>query len=164
MKKQNLVLCDTTFVPSYEYYKEWCEMNEVEPQGEDSNDYWKFVEQMQTMEWEDLLENLSFSEYENYQWVVTGGLGLWWGVKYIRPHFCSCLTDALITCCSRDIQDVIVTKRNSVIYVEAIHHDGTNRFELRALTPLGSERLDKRDGQISLKNRENIQTLPKYLF
>lgn len=46
MKETNLVLCDTTIVPSYEDYKDWCEMNEVEPQGEDSNDYWEFVGQI----------------------------------------------------------------------------------------------------------------------
>lgn len=164
MEKTNLVLCDTTIVPSYEDYKDWCEMNEVEPQGEDSNDYWEFVGQMQTMEWEDFLMNINHCELSDSKWVVSGTLGLWYGNRDIVPNIHDTLEDAVCACYGSSIADIKVEKRGDVIVVTALHHDGRNYFELRALTDLGVERFERRDGQISLSNRENIQRLPEFLF
>lgn len=162
MKKQNLVLCDTTIVPSYEDYKDWCEMNEVEPQSEDSDDYWRFVYNTQSDEWEDLIMNVRYSKLNFQKWVITGSLGLWYGTRDISPRVSDSLESALRLCCNGD--DAIVKKCGSRLKVQVLHHDGRNNFELRALSDLGVERFERRDGQISLSNRENIQRLPEFLF
>ena len=38
-----VTLCDTSYIPKYEEYKEYCEANEYEPQAEDSQDYCEYV-------------------------------------------------------------------------------------------------------------------------
>lgn len=160
MKEQ--ILLDTTFIPEYDEYVAHCEINEIEPQAEDSNDYWNFVSEMQSLWVDDLQTNIKFSKSLPSYWVISGSLGLWYGVRDIEQVLCYGLWDALQKCFG-SCDDVIVKKRGSVIYVSGMHHDGTNHFQIQGLTNLGAERLE-RNGKISLTNRENIVTLPKYLF
>lgn len=147
---------DTTRTPSYEEYIEWCELNETEPQGENSNDYWDYVDNTHELDCGDFWEN------HQYYWLVSGTLGLWFGTRDIYQTMFNSLEDAIKKCLG-DCNDAIIKKRGSVMYVTGLHHDGRNNFEIRALTDLGAERFE-RLGSISLRNRENIITLPKYLY
>lgn len=157
------LLCDTTITPSYEDYIEWCEMNEKKPQEEDSEDYFDYVHEIQRLEYDDLMENLNFSAIDNqYYWIVTGSVGLWYGRRDVGKNVVNSLSDAIRLCTSH-ADDSIITKRGSVIYVKALHHDGRNYLEIRALTDKGIDRFE-RNGDVSINNRQNIQTLPKYLF
>ena len=95
-------------------------------------------------------------------WLITGSLGLWYGVRDIDMTYEKTLADAIKRCIG-SCDDAIIKKRGSVIYVPGLHHDGRNHFEVRALSDIGINRLE-RNGEISIKNRRNFVTLPKYLF
>lgn len=157
------VLCDTTSIIEYDTYLEHCEINDLTPQGEDSEDFYNVAREYQVLEFDDLLTNLRYCEANNYKWVVNGTLGLWNGRHKIQPQIFKTLIDALNACFVK-CDDIIVIKSHSVIKVIAMHHDGRNYFELRALSDLGEERANKYDGNISFNNRENLRTLDKWLF
>lgn len=161
MKEQ--LLLDTTYIPTYDEYVEWCEYNEITPEEEDSDDYWDFVSRTQEIEAHDFFLNVEDSILNSLcYWLITGSLGLWYGVRDIDMTYEKTLADAIKRCmCSCD--DAIIKKRGSVIYVSGLHHDGRNHFEIRALSDIGLDRLE-RNGEISIKNRQNFVTLPKYLY
>jgi hypothetical protein len=70
MKRYTLI--DTTY-GSYEDYVDNCELNGVQPQGEDSNDYWYFVSDCRQMEWENFLLSLEHSKINTtYYWIISG--------------------------------------------------------------------------------------------
>ena len=87
---------------------------------------------------------------------------MWFGERDIDMTHEKTLADAIKRCIG-SCDDVIIKKRGSVIYVTGLHHDGRNHFEIRALSDIGIDRLE-RNGKISIKNRQNFVTLPKYLF
>lgn len=157
------ILLDTTYTPDYDDYVENCEINECEPQGENSQDYWNFVYRERELECDDFFDNIKYCKIDNeYYWVVSGSIGRWNGTFVIEQTIMSTLSKAIRECWN-GCDDIIVKKRGSVIYVTAIHHDGRNYFGIRALSDKGRDRLE-RNGYISLTNRENIVTLPEYLF
>lgn len=87
-------------------------------------------------EWEDLLDNLKYSQYNKCECVVMGCLGLWFGNRDIIPTRESNLIDAIKRCVGeRDY--VIIKMVNGHIEVKSIHHDGTNDFEIYCLNKLG---------------------------
>ena len=157
------VLCDTTSIIEYNTYLEHCEINDIKPQGKYSNDFYSVNELYRLAEWYDLLINIRYSDVNNYKWVVSGTLGLWDSRSEIEPKLFNNLIDALSACFGK-CDDIIITKSHSVINVTALHHDGRNYFNLRALSDLGEERANKYDGNISFKNKENLRTLDKWLF
>lgn len=157
------ILCDTTSIIEYDVYIEHCEINDLTPQGEDSEDFYNVAREYQVLEFDDLLTNLRYCKANNYKWVVSGTLGLWNGRHEIEPKLFNNLINALNACFGK-CDDIIITKSHSVIKVTALHHDGRNYFELRALSDLGEERANKYDGNISFKNKENLRTLDKWLF
>ncbi len=96
---------------------------------------WVYGEYLNT-EWTDLLDNIKYSKYGNTPCVVVGTLGLWNGRKDIYPTKCDDLVSA-INKCAGSASNVIVTLNNGCIEVNAIHHDGTNCFEIHLLNKLG---------------------------
>ena len=163
MRKQELVLLDTynTEYLDYELYKEWCELNEVEPEEEDSKGYWNwFYEEIQ-FEVDDFFTNLKYNDYQQ-PCVVIGSVGRWNGTFEIEQTRCDDLSDA-INKCWLGCDDIIVTKRHSVIDVVALHHDGRCNFEVRLLSGLGEDRWDKY-GRVNMNDRKNFLTLPEYLW
>lgn len=162
MKKYTLV--DTTYIRSYEDYVDNCEANKVQPQGEDSNDYWDFVSDCQQIEWDDFLLNLGHSKINTeYYWIISGSLGLWFGTRDIELVKCNTLEEAIRKCIG-SCDDVIIEKEGNAVHVTGLHHDGRNHFEIRALSDLGNDRFNRHDGVISINNKENIAKLPEYLF
>ena len=87
---------------------------------------------------------------------------MWNGVRDIDMTYEKTLADAIKQCIG-SCNDAIIKKRGSVIYVSGLHHDGRNHFEIRALSDIGLDRLE-RNGEISIENRQNFVTLPKYLY
>lgn len=160
---KTITYLDTTRTVSYEEYVECCSLNGIEPHSENSYDFHDYVYHTHELECDDFWENLRYSKINHqYYWMVTGTLGLWFGTRDIHQTMFNSLEEA-ISKCLRECDDAIIKKRGSVIYINALHHDGRNNFEIRALTDLGAERFE-RLGSISLRNRENIITLPKYLY
>ena len=52
-----VTLCDTSYIPEYEDYKEHCEANDCEPQAENSQDYWDYVSEIRAMEYDDFISS-----------------------------------------------------------------------------------------------------------
>lgn len=156
------VLYDSHNGRSYVDYFEFCESNDIEPQGEDSEHYHEIVEEILSSDYDAFIDNIKHCEYNERQWAVEGTLGLWNGQKEIVPKVFGSLFEAIIACTHR-CDYFKITKNNSKIEVEATHHDGTNRFTLKCLSYYG-ESVYERKGQVSLKNRNNLETLPHWLF
>lgn len=153
--KKSYVLFDSNAERSYDDYIEFCEMNDIEPQGEE-------MECLQSMDYDDFITNIKHCVYNRQKWAVEGTLGLWNGRKDIVPKVFDNLLEA-ISACIGSCDYVKIIKNYSKIEVEASHHDGTNRFTLRCLSDLGEIRWNN-NGQVSLKNKENLMTLPQWLF
>jgi hypothetical protein len=96
---------------------------------------WVYGEYLNS-EWTDLLDNIKYSKYGNIPCVVVGTLGLWNGRKDIYPTKCDDLVSA-INKCAGSASNVIVILNNGYIEVNAMHHDGTNCFEIHLLNKLG---------------------------
>lgn len=156
------VLFDSNDRCSYEDYLEFCETNGIEPHGEDSEDYFSYMADESAFNYNLFLSNISHCVYNRQKWAVEGTLGLWNGQKDIVPKVFDSLFEA-ITACTHRCDYIKITKNNSTIEVEAAHHDGTNRFTLKCLSDLGEIRYGN-NGQVSLKNRKNLITLPQWLF
>ena len=135
-----VVLCDTTYIPDYIEYKEYCEENNCEPQAEDSQDYWDYVTEVRSMEYNDFISNMENSTQSNKPCLLTGSCGLWNGSHDIIPHkfgdVLSAIKKAYGSC-----DDLIVKQEDGIIKVKALHHDGSNRFEIVPLTEYGKESL-----------------------
>lgn len=147
MTYPKFVLCDTTYIPDYEEYKEYCEANECEPQAEDSQDYWDYVSDRCSIEYNDFIFNMENSAQANKPCLLTGSCVLWNGVREIIPcnfgDALSAVKEAHGSC-----DDLIVKQEDGVIKVEALHHDGSNYFEIVPLTEYGEKILkDDYDGQ-----------------
>lgn len=154
------VLYDSTREIYYDKYVEDCVLNDIEPQGQESKDYYDFVSEQRNLYFEDFRYNLkSNSDY----WIITGSVGLWCGRRKIIPTMVYGLWESILKCLG-ECNDTKVVKRGNVIEVNSYHHDGQDCFEIRALTELGKERYERHDGEISINNRENIKKLPEYLF
>ena len=141
------VLCDTTYIPDYMEYKEYCEANECEPQAEDSQDYWDYVSERRSMEYNDFITNMENSVQANKPCLLTGSCGLWNGkheiISYKFSDVFSAIKKVYGSC-----DDLIVKQEDGIIKVNALHHDGSNRFEIVPLTECGEKILkDDYDGQ-----------------
>ena len=161
-----VVLYDTTYIPDYEEYKKYCEENNCEPQSDYSKDYWDYVSDRCSMEYNDFIFNMENSTQANKPCLLTGSCVLWNGVREIIPHKFS---DALsaVKKAYGSCDELIVKQEDEIIKVEALHHDGSNYFEIHPLTEYGEKILkDDYDGQpISCEVREEmVDKYDGYLF
>ena len=142
-----VTLCDTTYIPDYEEYKENCEANNCEPQAEDSDDYWDYVSERRSLEYEDFISNMEYSAQAELPCLLTGSCGLWNGTREIMPYKFSDAISAVEKAYG-SCDDLIVKQEDGIIKVEALHHDGCNRFEICPLTEHGKQMLkDDYDGE-----------------
>lgn len=117
-----------------ECYEEHCEINDITSKEEIPYD---FIYDMLNMEWEDMLCGMKHSKY-NDECVVLGCLGLWYGRRDIIPTRENTLADAIKKCvggCDYTCVKIV----DGHIEVKAIHHDGTNEFEIHILNKLGQK-------------------------
>lgn len=62
---------------------------------------------------------------------IDGNLGLWDGRHKIHPEEEDSWKEAIDRCIGRDIEDFEIYQSGKyTIYIDAHHHDGTNRFKL----------------------------------
>ena len=134
-------LCDTTYIPDYEEYKENCEANDLEPQGEGSGDYWDFVSESRSIEYDTFILNMQSSAQAQQPCLLTGSCGLWDGTHEIIPYKFRNVISAIVKA-YKSCDDLIVNQEDGVIKVESFHHDGRNRFEIRPLTEYGKQALE----------------------
>lgn len=150
---------------TYEDYKEFCECNEIEPKGEDSQEYWDWVSEEQYRDWRDFLENLKYASANEGYYAITFNLGLWDGHHkgYISKVFNS-LKDAIEECAnsSRGYDDYKLEYENGMMYFYGMHHDGTNVLEIGRLSKAGERKLVDKidpDWEKEIENEKNFKRI-----
>lgn len=149
-----VVFLDTTRIPSMDEIRELCECNEWEVPEEGSDKYWDIVNIIKEDD-----GDLFRGGCVDLGWcVMQGSCGLWDG-----PSDCGTVAkidDGKELLCfaytGRGIDDVriSVTKEDGLC-VSAYHHDGTNHYVLRQLTPAGERYYQRwQDGEIDATVRQ----------
>lgn len=110
-----------------------------------------------------LLMNLKFSKpIKNRICAIVGSVGTWRGRFEIEPTFCNNIVDAVYKCIDgcelRSIERI-----GNRIDISVYHHDGSNSFSIYFLSDIGEDRY-YRNGDVSLKNKKNIFSIPKWVF
>jgi hypothetical protein len=141
MSKKQITLIDT-YNSGLEYsdYVEYCELNEITPEPEGSNDYYEWEAEENQRYVEDFFENLRYVKFDTPV-IITGSLGLWNGRKEIYPMVVES-TDKpslynAVQKCINGMDDFKVELSEGEIVVHGYHHDGTNIFSIIKLTPRG---------------------------
>lgn len=153
MSKKIFTLLDTTETYEYSEYVDFCECNEITPEPEDSDDYWKWVSDERQRSIEDFLMNLRYARFNEEPVLITGSLGLWNGRREIYPMLIESSdyekrhngewkynNPALLKAiekCMNNMTDVKVEYANGEIVVHGYHHDGTNIFTINKLSKKG---------------------------
>lgn len=136
-----------------EDFIQWCHDNGHEVEEMDFNTWLDWEE---TNQWDDFLETLN--EYDQ-ECMITGTLGLWWGSAEIEPAHAKSINMALNRCIGNDrLEKVIMHDRYFEFVVS--HHDGTNRFKVYLLSPVGLEKYYN-TGKVGLTRKENTLNLLK---
>lgn len=140
-KKQTYELLNSNQDFDYSDYLEFCEANDIEPLPEDSQGFYDWCADTQSIYYRDDLSNLNSSKLQYRTFVIEGSLGLWNGRTTIKPIVVCGIMNAINRCFRRSIHDLDATldTRDGVIYVNAYHHDGTNSFILRMLNKNGEK-------------------------
>lgn len=141
MSKKQITLIDT-YDSGLEYkdYVEYCELNEITPEPEGSNDYYEWEAEENQRCVEDFFENLRYVKFDTPV-IITGSLGLWNGRKEIYPMVVES-TDKpslynAVKKCINGMDDFKVELSEGEIVVHGYHHDGTNIFTISKLSKKG---------------------------
>lgn len=141
MAKQSIIK-EMTLYNDYDYnvedyrdeYIDYCDCNDIEVEDEIPMD---FIHRIFEDEWFGLFDNLELNK-NNTECVVLGSLGLWYGRRDIIPTRENTLADAIKKCVS-GCDYTCVKIVDGHIEVKAMHHDGTNEFEIHILNKLGQK-------------------------
>lgn len=148
-KKKNFTIIESSLTGTdnsykYENYVEWCKDNEIEPQGENSDDYWNWVCESSQFDYDVFFDNLKYTKAEEGHYMITFNLGLWNGNKigYVEKIYDS-LSEAINAALnsSRDYLDYKVAFENGDVVVYGYHHDGTNIMTIKRLSKHGERNL-----------------------
>ena len=126
---------------TYEDYKEFCEVNGIEPRGNGGSHYLNWLAEENTTIFDDFLENMKYSKFAGHV-SVCGRVGRWNGTFSIEPKNFDTFEDAIMACV-QDCGEVSITLDKGVLTVKSYHHDGVNVFTI---------------------HREHGYFWPKYLF
>ena len=116
---------------AYEDYVAYCRDNNLRISEEDSEDFYDWQARMCDYDVEDFWDNLKNTDFGECE--VSGSLGLWWGNPNIEPERFDNLYDAVRECVGNSTLDLCVYLENGILYVDAIHHDGTNSFVIKPM-------------------------------
>lgn len=149
-----VVFYDSTRIPTMDEIRELCECNEWEVPEEDSERYWEIVNTIKEDE-----GDLFRDGCVDLGWcVMQGSCGLWTGnsacgtVENIGGG--KELINFAFTGCGIEDVKISVTKEDGLC-VSAYHHDGTNHYVLRQLTPAGERYYQRwQDGEIDATARQ----------
>lgn len=132
----------TTSSDGFDYgeYLDYCEMEGYTPGDKDSLGFYEWAEDEARVNFESDMDNIRHHKPYNVPVVIEGSLGLWWGWPDIEPVRCESVYEALVRCIGRDGDYFEVEYVDGVIEVTTMHHDGTNRFTIRALSKKGERR------------------------
>ena len=152
MEKRAFTIFDSQSGFSYEDYKEFCEINEIEPEPEDSNGYWDWVYDERRWSFDGMMCGIKNSKID-YPLMITGKLGLWncspdiVPVPMVSGYKNPSLEKAILKCIGGDVEDFEIKFESGEIVVYGHHHDGTNVLHIRKLSKKGIK------GMEAAKNR-----------
>lgn len=156
-----------TYIDTHDYdgltyadYLEYCEEEGCTADEEDSNEFYEWLSRETEVNVECFFENLKYSKVGNKPCVISGELGLWDGTHTIKSVMEKNVESAIKRCWS-DCPDILVELEDGVLYVDALHHDGRNCFEIRMLTDKGVELMEN-DEDIDLE--KDTEKFPNYLY
>lgn len=159
--KFNIIDTDIDLSDEYNTYKEECEMNGIEAQEETSSDFYEWQADTANRYVCDEWANLRCYKY-NKPVIITGTLGLWNGDHDIAPVIVTSsntknntIYSAISKCVGSSSDDYDAKYEDGVIYVNAYHHDGRNRFEVWGLSAKGLKHFAN-----ELENDEHYIQLP----
>ena len=136
-------------------YEEFCELNGMEPGGEDKFHEWCGEET--SIIFDNDLDNIENCEKYNVPVLITGHLGLWWGKPDIEPVRMESVIDAVHKCLQSADYGALIEWEDGEIHVYSYHHDGCNCFTIRALSKKGQAK------QYAPYKPEDTKRLP-YLY
>lgn len=149
-----------------EAYQECNDLTDEEMAEVSDNEIYEFLNDQLSMEWDDFCENLKYSKNNDAPCVIIGTLGLWHGRKDIVTVACDDLQTAINKCINN--MDYVSIKQNcGHLEVSAVHHDGTNTFEIYLLNDRGinaKNRIESGEGSAYLGNKCYHKALKDYLF
>lgn len=141
----------------YDDYVDWCEEIDKEPQPGHSNEFWNWCFDQRDEKWECDMDNIKYCKQYNIPCVLTGCLGLYNGRPDILPIKFDNVYDAIQKCFDRSIVDLDVEWDDGIINVYAHHHDGTNCFEIHALSKKGINKFKSAENRWVDVYAENIK-------
>lgn len=104
-----------------------------------SNNFMRFVEEMNDVELEDILEGIKIQPQLNHLCVINGTLGLWSGTREIEPCVMIDVYHAISKCLRSGADYYSIKQQDGFIEVECTHHDGTNKFNIHLLNKRGTK-------------------------
>lgn len=151
----------------YDAYKEFCEINGIEPKGENSSDFteWACEEAQECVECD--LANLKYvkATKELFPFFVEGSLGLWNGRQEghctkIFYGLSSAIEDRITNSSYNDIK-VEFDDESGEVTAYGYHHDGTNYFTIHLLSAKGLKAIQRAidNGKI---NEYEFETKPEW--
>ena len=125
----------------YESYEEFCEINDMEPQGEDSEDFMDWCYEEAEEQYNCDMDNIECCKAYNVPCAISGSLGLWWGRPSIKAERFESVYDAIQKCRLNCDHQMLVKYEDGKIVVIVSHHDGENYFEIKALSKKGQRKV-----------------------
>lgn len=129
---------------------------------------------LESMEWESMLEEVNAALKDAEGLLVSGTTQRWdgsnSGFNYVSWEGTSSLWEAFMCDCCVDCQYFTITLIDGVLHVVASHHDGTNRYEVRALTTQGAAAVEdwsygyRFDNLTNAQMREKIEKSRRYYW
>ena len=142
MKKKIIWSYDTNNWDKQEAKENFFEVNGYEP--EDEYELHKFINNMNSEYLYD--EQMNIEAYEKWHeqkyYIILADVGLWNG-RFEGGKVIKGLWNA-ITSCFEDYNEIY--QEDMLLKVKAIHHDGTNYYEIREITPRGLEYYHNNNG------------------
>lgn len=86
--------------------------------------------------WDNMCEQLNECPYCYGTYAITGVCGLWDGDHTIVPVRVNGLMPAIVKCFD-SCDDIVVEQVGGHLEINAMHHDGTNRFQIHLLNSKG---------------------------
>lgn len=125
---------------------------------------WDEYIHLKDLDWEDEKERLEEFFQEN-EFLVVGTLGLWNG-RFAAGKIISSVSE--LSQAWDECADFKLYDQGGHFFIEGVHHDGRNCFEMKKLTPRGVEYADRhswdsdREVHEKLWNNSNYTVLPRY--
>ena len=99
------------------------------------------------------IDNLFNNDYEDKSYILTGSIGLWDGVRRGHSHIkynsikeaIYGATDGFGMC-----YITITEKKYGRLFIDVCHHDGNNHLEIREVTALGEDVLNRHNDNIDM--------------